>query len=168
MSDVEREAFESWAVQRRNLHDLPYFVMKNEIGKYVDKGANDAWEVWQAARAHGGEVEPVAWMWDHLKSRNVTTDKAMADMLQADFGGVTPLYTHPPSAGVPKGWKIRKMPFDSLESGRIQVSAPGDHHCMVERIPGMAPHHPMNMLVGLCEALMATQPQPQEPLTHEN
>lgn len=50
VEEVRRAAFEKWAVTRRHpTNGLPFFVMKNESGKYLDGTTEYAWEGFNAA-----------------------------------------------------------------------------------------------------------------------
>jgi hypothetical protein len=50
VEEVRRAAFEAWAVTRRHpTNGLPFFVMKNESGKYLDGTTEYAWEGFNAA-----------------------------------------------------------------------------------------------------------------------
>lgn len=49
--DKMREEFEGWAVNTRDQFDLPFFIVKNDEGKYADYGAEMSWQAWQASRA---------------------------------------------------------------------------------------------------------------------
>ena len=60
MSDFEREAFEKYALEDG---EERYMLEKDSDGTYKWAETNRDWNVWQAARSEGGEVEPAAW-WD--------------------------------------------------------------------------------------------------------
>jgi len=55
-----RDAFEAWAVQQRDAHDLPYFVFaKNPDGSYMESGAQHAWLGWSSALRADAVSAPV-------------------------------------------------------------------------------------------------------------
>lgn len=51
MTEKIRAEFEAWAIKAKCQHGVPYFVMKDDSGMYIDHGANIAWQAWQASRA---------------------------------------------------------------------------------------------------------------------
>jgi len=51
MNEQMRVEFEAWAIKAKCQHGVPYFVMKDDSGMYIDHGANIAWQAWQASRA---------------------------------------------------------------------------------------------------------------------
>ncbi len=51
MSEQMRKEFENWAVATKDQFGLPFFVMKDEQGKYIDHAAEISWQAWQASRA---------------------------------------------------------------------------------------------------------------------
>lgn len=119
-------------------------------------------ECW-AARAQGGEgVEPVGFIpssgLNNLEAGHPARIYPMGTT-PSPFEPRALVYVQPAQQGVPEGWRIRRMPYDTWEAGKIRVSSPNDEHCMVERRKQMASHHPMNMFYALAEALIPTPPE---------
>lgn len=142
-------------------------LVKNEAGAWAAV-SDEGRVMWlddfegQPDRAHGGDAVAYAdqGVLDGLALHRANDFPAGGTVLATNAGGGRiPLYTHPPKAqGVPEGWRIRRMPYDAQEAGKIQVDSPDGHHCLLERRVQMAPHHPMNMFYALAESLISTNP----------
>lgn len=47
----DQAEFEDWAMDQKDEHGLPFFVLKDATGQYVDHRTRDAWAGWRASGA---------------------------------------------------------------------------------------------------------------------
>jgi hypothetical protein len=83
MSEQMRKEFENWAVATKDQFGLPFFVMKDEQGKYIDHAAEISWQAWQASRA-GIVVELPDW--SEYDTPRQAIDACGQSLTEAGFG----------------------------------------------------------------------------------